>query len=503
MRIADAMTFLDRLALRAGKKDPAQNEALVMEWNPAGALLLHLELGAPPKVLRFTRLRFDSATTEAEKRGAFAQFLSTIPEKHRPKAVLCWSDGMTFRQLSLPDMPAEDLEKALDWDLKKKYYFNPDENLLGYKETLTVEAEEAPERLYSVFYCENKTALPRMDLVFHLGLEVRALVPAPVALAYFVAALEPSAGKDTLICDLGAQTARIVVARGEKVMLVRSVATGGEEGLTDEALSRVAEELRKTADFYETQKYSRPLGRLVFTGEACDAVRTLDFMTPKFQIPVSVPSVERYASGSLDETDKLEMTARPGAFAAALGASLSPDDSLNLVPSEIKTKNRLGRVNRLLNLGLAGFGLLLALILGLNALQLNWTRAHISTLEAEFDKLNENKQVLEDLLARSRVRRTTLTGDVPMHALLKDLSLRTPGVMVLQQVRFDRQNDELLLTGQITDAKRESIKTVTQFVTSLGESAFFSSVVVDNSNQDEANQILNFQIIAKVKGLSV
>jgi hypothetical protein len=457
-----------------------------------------------PKIKRFARLGFDSAMTESEKKGAWAQFFSALPSKVLPRAVLCWPDGMTFRQLSLPPMPNEDLVKAIDWDLKKKYYYEPEENLLGYKEALTIDGEEGPEKLYSIFYCENKTALPRIDFAFQLGLDVQGLIPTPVALARFCAASDPTPDKDVLICDLTDGVARIIAVRGEEAMLVRNVPLGAFEGtLTDEMLAKAAAETAKTIDFYESQKYARPIGKVYFTGALAQPVRILDAMTPKFGVPVSVPSVEKYLSGALDEADKLSALSEPGAFASAIGTVLSPDDSLNLVPMEIKTKNRRGKMTRLLNLGLVGFALLLASVLGLVALQLNLGSGRIDSLHKEFGKLNESRAVLENMLSRSRVRRETLKGDIHFYALLKDLSLRTPGTIVIQGLQYNRPDSTLVITGYVTDAKRDSQKIVTQFSTSLSESIFYTSAAVSRNEADEANQTVRFEIGAVVKGLSI
>ena len=186
MKIADIVQKLDTFAQRTSKKSAVDGERIAIEWTGSGAVLLHLDVTSSPKIKRFARIKFDSAMTEAEKRNAFSQFISPVSGKNRPKAVLCWAEGMTFRQLALPEMPHEDLVKAMDWELKKKYYFNPDENLLGYKEVMTLKGEESVEKIYGIFYSETKTALPRLDFAFGLGLEVLSLVPNSAAAARFV-----------------------------------------------------------------------------------------------------------------------------------------------------------------------------------------------------------------------------------------------------------------------------------------------------------------------------
>ncbi len=504
MKMTGAVQFLDKLAARTARKSPADSELIVIDWAEDSSLLLHLDVSGTPRIKRFAHLKFDPSMSLTDRRAAYSQFLSGIPKKNLPKAVLCWSEGMTFRQLQLPAMPQDDLLKALDWDLKKKFYFNKEENLLGYKDVMEVEGEEEPERLFSIYYCENKTALPRLDFVFGLGLQVQMLIPGPMAMAYHAASGGPAdADKDVLVCELKENLVRIVVARGNNSMMVRNVSLFVPDGVwTDAVLEKVAEELRKTIDFYESQKYARPISKVLLGGERSGSVQVLDLLAARLHMAVIVPPVEGYLSGALDAADRERATAQPGLFMTAIGAAMAPDNTMNLVPMDVKIKNRQGRLNRLLNLGLAGFGLVLIFLAVFTAVQLNWTTTRQAALRSELDVLNANQKVLQSLLDRSRVHYSALKGDVPLHALMKDISLRAPSAIVFKRVQFNRQEGSMTVSGECLDAKRDGSRSVSQFVTSLGESPFFSSVNVTSQQEDEATKALTFEIAADLKGIS-
>ena len=369
MKITGVLRMLEKLAAKTVKKGAADNELIVIDWLASGAVLLDLDISSSPKIKRLCHLQFDGTLTEGERRNAFLQFISVPGRKHLPKAVLLWSDGMIFRQLSVAPMPEDDLLRAFAWDLKKKYFFNPEDNLLGYKAVMDVEGAEGQEKLYDIFYCENKIALPRLDFVLGLGLEIIALMPSSVALAKFTSKNEPLPGKDTLICELTEGAARILVARDSQVMLTRNVTIGSPEtSFEDDMLSRVADEIHKTIDFFEGQKFSRPIGKVFFSGSGCQTARVLDFMTPKLSIPAVVPDLGDLLSGELDESDKLLVSSCPGLFAVSVGGAMALDDTLNLVPDGIKTKNRQKKAQRWLNLGLLGLGLIFSFIVGVSAL---------------------------------------------------------------------------------------------------------------------------------------
>lgn len=504
MKMTGAMQFLDKLALKTAGKSSVDTELIVIDWAEDGSLLLHVDISATPRILRYVRLKFDSSMSLTDRRAAYVQFLSAVSQKKLPKAVLCWSEGMTFRQLQLPAMPLEDLLKALDWDLKKKFYFNKEENLLGYREVMAVEGEEGPEKLFSVYYCENKIAMPRLDFVFGLGLQVQAVIPGPVALAYLAAVGSPVDDKDVLVCELRENIARIVVAHGNNTMLVRNLPLIISDGIVpDEALGRIADEIKKTIDFYEAQKNSRPIAKVIFVGEKCEQGRILDFMTPKLTIPITIPSIEGYFSGAIDPAEREWAVSQSGCFSAAVGAALAPDDTMNLVPMDVKIMNRQRRLSRLLNLALIGFGVILALWTVFTGIHGNWTKSRLTTMRASHESLRADEKALRLLLDRSRVRRTALKGDAPLYALLKDISLRVHGSIVFKTIEYGRADASLTLTGEILDSKRDGQKTLSQFVTSLGESPFFANVSISSQQEDEAVKSLSFEISATVKGMTV
>ncbi len=505
MKMTGAIQFLDRLALKTAGKSSADTELIIIDWAEDGSLLLLVDVSGTPRILRYTRLKFDSSMSLTDRRAAYIQFLSTMSKKKPPKAVLCWSEGMTFRQLQLPAMPPEDLLKALDWDLKKKYYFNKEENLLGYREVMAVEGEEGPEKLFSVYYCENKIAIPRLDFVFGLGLQVQAVIPGPIALAH-LAALEnlPGTDRDVLICELRENMARIVVAHGNNTMLVRNIPLVVSDGIVlDEALGRIADEIKKTIDFYEAQKNSKPVAKVIFAGEKCEQGRILDFMTPKLPVPVVVPTIDGYFSGALDAAEREWAVSQPGCFSAAIGAALAPDDTMNLVPMDVKIMNSQRRLSRLLNLALIGFGLVLAIWTVFTAIQGNWTKSRLTTMRVNHEALKEEEKTLKALLDRSRVERAALKGDVPLYAILKDLSLRVQGSILLKKIEFIRADGNLTLSGEIHDPKRDGSKTLSQFTTTLSESPFFMNVSVVSEQEDEEAKTHFFEISATVKGLSI
>ncbi len=497
-----AETFGNILS-RTVKKSSKDNELLTVAFTSHGATLLHVELGVPhPKILHYSVIHLDPSMTENERRNAFLNFLSSIKTKNYPRVAITWSDGMTFRQLNMPGMPPEDLQKAFDWDLKKKYYYNPDENHFGYSEVMEVEGTEGPEKLFNVFYCDKKFVGLRLSFIQGLGLEIRSLVPGQAALANFIGAAEPTAENDVLVCDLEETLVRILVVRENRNMLVRQVTLAAHEfNLTDEILVKIAEEIKKTIDYYESQKHFRPVTKVVLVGNVEDGERIHQFMAQHIETKIVWLNMEPFLSSALSAEDKNYLLSHPGVAAAGLGAVFLEEENINLVPDDIKTKNRERRLHQWLNIGLVGLGLTLSLVVGGAMANLNLMKSQIKILQNEHDKIEEKKKALETILDKEKVRRAVFKGEIYSPSLLKELSYRTPAVITLSELQYNRRDETLVLQGRITDAKRESIKSVSQYATNLSECSFFTSATVSNTNQDEESKTIQFEVTCVVKGL--
>ncbi len=495
--------MLEKLASKTVKKNAVDNESLVIHFTSFGTLLLHLNISEEmPKIRRFSMVKFDPTLTEQEKQNGFLNFLSPLKTKKYPRATLTWPDGMTFRQLEMPSMPSEDLIKAIEWDLKKKYYYNPDKNLIGFTEVMEIEGAEGPEKLFDIFYCEKKASSIRFSSVQELGLEIRAMIPSQAALGSFIGATEPSLENDVLVCELEETLVRIVIVRDKHPMLVRQVMLGSHEfNFTDEILTKIADEIKKTIDFYESQKHFRPVTKVVLVGASDDAERIHHFMSQHIETKVSLPNLEPFLSATLAAEDKKYVLDHGGLFASALGSLLVQEERLNLVPQDIKTRNRERRIHRWLNLTLLGIGLLLLGVWGVILVNMNVMKSQLKVLKNEYTVINEKKKTFENILGREKLRRSLFKGEIYSPSLLKELSYRTSAVITLNQMQYNRQEGTLILHGQISDTKRESLKSVTQYAATLAESPFFLSATVTNTNQEEENKTIRFEITCVVRGL--
>ncbi len=505
MGSSKSANFWEAISTRSLKRGSSDTEYLTCDFTPFGALLADVDISSGvTKIKRYSYLEIDPALTEAEKKNAYLSFLTTLGVKSYPKIMISMAEGMTCRQLSVPEMPYEDLIKAIAWELKKKYFFNPDDNHLGYLAVMDVEGVEGQEKLYDIFYCEKKVAQTHLDFVQSLGLEIDSLIPAQAVLGAYAEKVEPTADSDLIVCEIYESIARIIVARNGKVMLSRNVILGqAGGGVTDAVLDKVAQEIKVTIDFYDNQKNSRPIEKVLFAGGGYDVVHLHDYMSKHLSIKVILPNLEAFVSESCTQADKEFILGHPGLFSSALGLPLVTEQTINLVPEDIKTKHRIKKNSYILNIGLIVLGAFFALIIIMSSIQIQWMKNRLVELRKQHDAISSKKELLQSMLADSRVRRSARKGNIPVRGLLKELSLRTPALATLKDIQYNRQGGTLKIMGEVAiDPSRDSMKTVDQYVTSLGESIFCSSAKKISAANDDQNSVLKFEISCEIKGFA-
>ena len=91
----------------------SEKEVLVFDFGKTNIRLIHVDTGGEkPQILRFAEVPWDFETPEGQRKDELKSRLAAFGLASAPGAVVTWEEGMVFRQVTLPDMPAEDLKKA-------------------------------------------------------------------------------------------------------------------------------------------------------------------------------------------------------------------------------------------------------------------------------------------------------------------------------------------------------------------------------------------------------
>ena len=312
---------------------------------------------------------------------------------------------MNSKQIALPQMPPEDFEKAFWWEIKNKYLVDQENSLVAYdfvaENDLGVEKKE---KILSIFYCDKKQAMERIALVQNLGFQVVHLLPGQVAVAQWVKTQGSHGEKDTVVFDIGHLSARLLVVRGHKILLSRVMPLGGENltqiltspftsdgqkiqytleeagnlktqegvqnpqaahiGLARPYLEKIVAEIKRSTDFYERQKFSMPIAKVVFTGGGSELKGLREFMGQFLGMEVSFLDGEK------------------GASAAVLGAAFSDQNSVNLLPREIKYAKQENTKKMSIRMAFSVSLIALVFLIGWTFVRLKVTEANLKAIRS-------------------------------------------------------------------------------------------------------------------------
>ena len=535
-------------------KTAETKDVLVFDFGKKSVLISHIGTGVSgrPQIISVSKVVFSEEASTEEKKEALRAKLPSFDPKNPPEVKVTWEEGMVFRQVLLPDMPDADLKKAFQWEMKEKYFLNEDENLIGSECAVNLEHPDGvKEKFFSVFYCDKKTAMERIALVSGLGLPVSALVPGQAALARILGNFEEP-DKDLLVCDIGFANARILALHQKKNVLSRTVLLGGQAltemmtgsftegdqrrqfsaqeaeeikvsegcqnpqasfiGLVRPYLDKMAVEIKRSVDYYEGQKYAKPISKVLFSGGGSDLKGLTGFMKSFLGIPVEMPDPREFLSAQMAEDQKKAAEKEFGSLLASLGAAdFDAGSPLNLLPQEIKFKDR--EKKKMMSLRIAAFmSIIVVSYLAVTTFyELRVIRSQIRTAAVQLKEISRVIDFLGTIASQDRVMRSALKNDLSHPAFFKTLSVLTPEGVTVEEMTFVREKNSFLLTGSMNASGRTNVKIIAQFISDLQKTPFFKEVTLVRTFKDKASEtgeeasakdsMLKFELKCQTKGL--
>ncbi len=506
-------------------------------------MIVHADTSAPaPRILYFAQVPMAEGATPEEKKEKLKKALPPIDYKTPPAVKVTWEEGMVFRLVILPDMPESDLKKAFLWEMKEKYSLNEENSLIGSECVLTLDQSDGvKEKFFSVFYCDKKAAMEKVALVTGLGLRVSSLAPNHAALAQGLGNLA-GPEKDLLIFDIGSANARILPVRQKKNMFSRTVQLGGQ-ALTDmlagsymdndqkiqlspgEAeklkitegcsnpqaghislvrpyLEKVVSEIKRSVDFYESQKYSKPISKIVFTGGGSNLKGLGSFMKSFLGLEVLALEPSDSIAPQIPREQEEFVTNQFGFFYSALGAAAAPTDSpLNLLPREVKFEKR----EKTKKMSFRMIFLASALVMGFMVLsasfQLHIARVRLKTAFLQTGEVSRVLDLLGSVQSDDRFMRSALKNDLSHPPLFKALSRLAPPGLILDEISFNRESNTYLIRGSTNASGSTNVKVIAQFIGDLQKTPFFKEVTLARTSKDPEGLKLSFELNCVTRGL--
>jgi len=476
-----------------------------------------------------------------EKIAALKKVLGDYDAKSRLPAILTSNFNVSFKQLVFPFLPAADLQKAFLWDMKNQYGFDPDETLLASKKTTIKGMREADTQNYFHVFCMDRGwAMAQAALFESMGFKVIRLLPGQaVTAAWLAATTQSTSDRDVLTVDIGHSSAWIGVVRGDANVFSRSVLLGGQtltemmtvpymdaegkkqlglkeaeslklsQGASDPRaahicllrpyLEKLRSEIKRSVDFYESQKNSKPIGRVVFSGGGSDLKGLTEYMRQFLGMEIGHVTPEEALFSFPSDSVKKQVAERAGFFSGALGAAVSTPPSINFLPQDAVKATRpvQAAFSRMLFVFVCAGMVFLILWSYAKSWSMQLELRSLGTLTSESQRVN---QLVAEAMAHRKIEESLMAGDLPHAALLKEIASVTPESIRLDSIEYARPAGAFIVRGSVLPGKNSAadMRVLASYVQALMKSNFFkdANVSTPDTSTDGARP---FEIRVKSK----
>ncbi len=162
----------------------------------------------------------------------------------------------------LPDMPRNDLNKAVEYEIKKLIPFPLSSCISDY---IFVKNGSGPN--VTAFAAKIDDVNNFKEIFVRADIKLRSIECKTVSIYNNIIFLSDNKIHHLLLCDIGETMAKIVIIRDNMVNFERTIEGINLKGLNDnEASLLIGYELKKTVDFYLAGKSVAPIDGIIITG---------------------------------------------------------------------------------------------------------------------------------------------------------------------------------------------------------------------------------------------
>jgi Tfp pilus assembly PilM family ATPase/Tfp pilus assembly protein PilN len=271
------------------------------------------------------------------------------------------------------------------------------------------------------------------------------------------------------VLDIDANFSDFLVIRGGVVTFTKALSIGPAKLLSD--IEKVAEEIQRAIDIYESERIGPALTRLVITGAEVDLPRLTRRLGEILRLPVQHASIAERIPGAREAMDLPAAHRGSLSFAAVLGLAWDADIAgIDLTPQEVRLQEALEHKGRaILVTGILGISLLTALT-ALVSQHVYFKKQYLEQLDGEIARTQQAAGDVETLKKRLRVIREVERLENSSLDILSLLHRTTPPEIRLKAIAFE-EGSHLVLKGATP-----KMSTVFEFVSTLEKLPNFHQV---------------------------
>ena len=428
----------------------------------------------------------------------------------------------SFHKLIVPQAPRSELREAIPWELKDQLSLDMKEAEFDFEMLRSVVEKGIKKYEIGVAVTPKGAITQHLSLLQKVGVNPARLIQAPMALGAVLKLSKPDADETVAVLEMGHSRTELSIFQGGVLQFSRRLPVSGgdftrallvpmragEEVVTlsaeeaervkgayglcqEEALSlsrlsirpshvlplirpvaeRLSSEIERSFIFYQGKSSGGRVAKLQLYGGGA-ALKGLEaFLSDS--LGMDVESRNPFATLLVNSSIQGVVQETPSAFTLALGAALSSEGEINLLPQELKekTKQLLWRatfkgVSTALALSL--FFLYIGMRIELSNLnkKIAVTKLELSALKPAFEEAKE-KAFLGDLLTREPYWEDffrELSHILPEQAYLESLTL---------------EHGRLSLTGKIVAGKEDAERLLSNLLYTMEKGLFHNASLLE------------------------
>lgn len=439
-----------------------------------------------------------------------------------------------IKTVTVPHMPKTELQEALRHEAKNYFSFPIDASTLGF-EILSEAAEKGVKKI-RVMVAATPAAAVRdyIGMLGDAGIKPASLTPAACALREYAARVPSAKGKTACHIDIGELYTELIICRDKDIVFSRKLPVAGAD-FTKALTGAVAFSGGKAQpSLEEAEQIKRETGLPADNGpgivggkipsaqlysmlrspaeQLADEVgRCFDYCREESEIDAidevflygggaSLGGLAAFLSGALGieaRPGSIRDSAAPPADSAspagdlphrleiAMGAALARADGVNLLPPEIRYRERIAFV-KTSTIAIAAAALLaMSVLFAGMKMNVNGLQKKLTALRAEYGRLEPSMRRAEALILANKV----LVNEPYWRDVFAELAGLTPDAIYLEEVKMGK--GVMTIRGVVAAAGGEQI--LSDYILNL-EKGLFSGVKLVRSKALEEKTGMEFEL---------
>src|SRR5436309_9756918 len=298
----------------------------------------------------------------------------------------------------------------------------------------------------------------------------------------------------TAVLDIDSNFSDFLVTRSGAVTFTKALSIGSAKLLSEEEneSEKLAEEIQRAVDIYESERVGQGITKLVVTGAEVDLARVIPSLTAKLRLPVQRVSLVERLPGAREAMDLPEAQRGSVSFAAVLGLAWNAESAgIDLTPQEVRLREALEHKGRaIMVMGILGVSILTALT-ALVSQHVYFKKQYLEQLDGEISRTQQAADDVEALKKKLKIIRAAERLENSSLEILSVLHRSTPPEIYLKTIAFEEQS-QVVLKGMT-----QKMSTVFEFVSTLEKLPNFRQVKAKNatrSGSKDGSDEIEFEI---------